>query len=130
MILKVKAGCMEGLSIQLDKILETIRWLKIPQFKRGYWSLQKKLVEIEKHATFPTVFLLLKLALIFRVATTTIETTFSAMKIIKTDLRNRIGDYFFITVQLTMLKLMYSSHCAYLSSYAWSQRDATINMLQ
>jgi hypothetical protein len=25
MILKVKAGCMEGLSIQLDKILETIR---------------------------------------------------------------------------------------------------------
>ena len=39
-------------------------------------------------------YLLLKLTLILPVATSTIEPTFSAMKLIKNDLRNKMSDQF------------------------------------
>ncbi|KAH7655857.1 Ribonuclease H-like protein [Dioscorea alata] len=55
-------------------------------------SLDVKLVESRKHLVFPLVYRLIELALILPVATTSVERSFSAMNIIKTDLRNKIGD--------------------------------------
>ena len=47
-------------------------------------SLAKKMVELERHIMFPTVYRLIELALLLSVATATVERAFSAMKIIKT----------------------------------------------
>ncbi|XP_039138160.1 uncharacterized protein LOC120275602 [Dioscorea cayenensis subsp. rotundata] len=53
-------------------------------------SLAVKMVQFDKHLTFPLVYRLIELALILPVATATVERAFSAMNIIKTDLRNKI----------------------------------------
>ncbi|KAM7478024.1 hypothetical protein LguiA_026237 [Lonicera macranthoides] len=50
------------------------------------------MVQLKKHCTFPLVYMLIKLALLLPVATATVERIFSAMKLIKTQLRNRLGD--------------------------------------
>ncbi|KAJ8768080.1 hypothetical protein K2173_021020 [Erythroxylum novogranatense] len=59
---------------------------------KGMGELSKKLVETRKHIVYPLVYLLLKLALILPVTTATVERSFSAMNIIKSRLRNRMGD--------------------------------------
>ncbi|KAJ9543571.1 hypothetical protein OSB04_023278 [Centaurea solstitialis] len=61
---------------------------------KGISDLSRVMVETKKHLTFPLVNRLLKLALVLPVATATVERCFSAMKIVKSDLRNRIGDAF------------------------------------
>ena len=45
-----------------------------------------------KHETYPLVYLLVKLTLTLLVATATVERSFSTMKYIKNELRNRMGD--------------------------------------
>ncbi|XP_029150132.1 uncharacterized protein [Arachis hypogaea] len=60
----------------------------------GIGALSQKLVETRKNIVYPLVFLLLKLALVLPVATASVERTFSAMNIIKSRLRNRMGDEF------------------------------------
>ncbi|XP_024632221.1 uncharacterized protein [Medicago truncatula] len=50
------------------------------------------LVETNKCKTFALVFKLLKLALLLPVATASVERVFSAMKIVKSHLRNKMGD--------------------------------------
>ncbi|XP_059306216.1 uncharacterized protein LOC132057608 [Lycium ferocissimum] len=55
---------------------------------KGLCNLSKILVETKKHGTYPLVFRLVKFALLLPVATATVERVFSAMKLIKTDLRN------------------------------------------
>ncbi|XP_042380279.1 zinc finger MYM-type protein 1-like [Zingiber officinale] len=55
-------------------------------------SLAKKMVEMSKNTVFSLVYRLIELALVLLVATASVERVFSAMKIIKTDLRNRMGD--------------------------------------
>ena len=55
-------------------------------------ELSTKLVETKKHIVYPLVYLLLKLAMILPVATATVERAFSAMKLIKSRLRNRMCD--------------------------------------
>ncbi|XP_020985415.1 uncharacterized protein LOC107475011 [Arachis duranensis] len=57
----------------------------------GIGALSQKLVETRKNIVYPFMFLLLKLALVLRVATASVERTFSAMNIIKSRLRNRMG---------------------------------------
>jgi hypothetical protein len=52
------------------------------------------MVSTNKHLGFPLVYRLLKLVLVLPVATASVERCFSAMKIVKTILRNRIGDGF------------------------------------
>jgi len=52
------------------------------------------MVETRKHDRYPLVYRLLKLVLVLPVATATVERIFSGMKIVKTNLRNRIGDQF------------------------------------
>ena len=58
----------------------------------GIDKLARKIVETEKDVTYPLVYLLVKLVLILPVATATVERSFSAMKYIKNQLRNRMGD--------------------------------------
>lgn len=53
-------------------------------------TLSRLMVEIGKHLTFPLVFRLLKLALTLPVVTATIERCVSSIKIVKTNLRNRM----------------------------------------
>ena len=57
-------------------------------------DLSKTLVCTDLYKSCPTFFKLLKLALILLVSAATIERMFSAMKFIKTDLRNKICDEF------------------------------------
>ena len=55
-------------------------------------SLAKKMKETMKDRVFPMVYRLVELILLLPVATAFIERIFSAMKAVKTDLRNRMGD--------------------------------------
>ncbi|XP_042065622.1 uncharacterized protein LOC121809146 [Salvia splendens] len=54
-------------------------------------SLSQKIVETKKDKVFPLVYRLIELILILPVATASVERVFSAMKFVKTDLRNRMG---------------------------------------
>ncbi|KAI5676289.1 hypothetical protein M9H77_07239 [Catharanthus roseus] len=58
-------------------------------------DLAKKMVETTSHKFFNLVYRLIELALVLPIATATVERSFSAMKVIKNDLRNRMGDEFF-----------------------------------
>ncbi|XP_058777008.1 uncharacterized protein LOC131651360 [Vicia villosa] len=55
-------------------------------------SLAMKMVQTEKHLVFPLVYKVIELALILPVSTASVERAFSAMKIIKSNLRNKIND--------------------------------------
>ncbi|XP_068319524.1 uncharacterized protein [Pyrus communis] len=55
-------------------------------------DLAKKMVEKRLHQVFQYVYLLIELALVLPVATASVERAFSAMNIIKSSLRNRMGD--------------------------------------
>jgi hypothetical protein len=57
-------------------------------------ELARLMVGTKKHLGFPLIYRLLKLVLVLPVATASVERCFSAMKIVKTILRNRIGDGF------------------------------------
>jgi len=57
-------------------------------------ELSQKMVATGKHERYPIVYRLLKHVLVLPVAAATVERCFSAMKIVKTYLRNRIGDKF------------------------------------
>ncbi|CAL1403229.1 unnamed protein product [Linum trigynum] len=59
---------------------------------KGIADLSKKMVKTNKHRSYPLVYMLVKLALILPVATSSVERAFSAMSYIKNKLRNRIGD--------------------------------------
>ncbi|KAL5709083.1 hypothetical protein ACHQM5_019808 [Ranunculus cassubicifolius] len=58
----------------------------------GIGGLSKLMVKTKKHLVYPLVYLLLTLALVLPVATATVERAFSAMRIVKSRLRNRMGD--------------------------------------
>jgi hypothetical protein len=55
-------------------------------------NLAVKMVQTGRHTVFPLVYRLIELAFILPVATTSVERAFSAMNIIKTELRNRMND--------------------------------------
>ncbi|KQK16895.2 hypothetical protein BRADI_1g31303v3 [Brachypodium distachyon] len=55
-------------------------------------KLSQLMVETKKDKTFPLVYRLIELTLILPVATASVERIFSAMSIIKTDLRNKLSD--------------------------------------
>ena len=59
---------------------------------QGVSELAENLVSTKKHETYPLVYLLVKLTLTLLVATATVERSFSAMKYIKNELRNWMGD--------------------------------------
>jgi hypothetical protein len=55
-------------------------------------ELSEKMVETGKQHCYHVVYRLLKLVIVLPVATATVERCFSTMKVVKTYLRNRIGD--------------------------------------
>jgi hypothetical protein len=55
-------------------------------------SLSVKMVQTGKHVVFPLVYKLIKLALLLPVSTANVERTFSAINIVKRELRNKIED--------------------------------------
>jgi hypothetical protein len=59
---------------------------------RSLSALAVKLVELKKSVTYYLVFRLISLALTLPVSTASSERTFSALKIVKTRLRNKMGD--------------------------------------
>ncbi|CAH9102621.1 unnamed protein product [Cuscuta europaea] len=75
-------------SIYIDNVLADERFARL----KSLGDLARVMVDTRKHLSHPLVYKLLKLALTLPVATATVERCFSAMKIVKTNLRNRIGD--------------------------------------
>ncbi|CAH9102120.1 unnamed protein product [Cuscuta epithymum] len=75
-------------SIYIDNVLADERFARLKSLS----DLARVMVDTRKHLSHPLVYKLLKLALTLPVATATVERCFSAMKIVKTNLRNRIGD--------------------------------------
>ena len=51
-----------------------------------------KMVQTDRHRSYPLVYRLIELALILPVATAKVERAFSAMNIIKTELMNKMND--------------------------------------
>ncbi|XP_071728543.1 uncharacterized protein [Rutidosis leptorrhynchoides] len=60
----------------------------------GISDLARLMVKTEKDISFRYVYRLLKLALVLPVATAIVERCFSTMKLLKSDLRNRMNDDF------------------------------------
>ncbi|XP_071708766.1 uncharacterized protein [Rutidosis leptorrhynchoides] len=85
---------MIELEQQLDIYYNNVR--KDPRFANlsGIFDLARVMVQTKKHLLFRLVYRLLKLALVLPVATATVERCFSAMKIVKSNLRNRIREEF------------------------------------
>ena len=85
---------IEALACELDtfiaNVTDDVRLSNIS----GITELSRKLVQTKKHLSFPHLYQLLKLVLILPVSMATVERVFSAMKFIKTKLRNKISDEF------------------------------------
>jgi hypothetical protein len=77
---------------QLDKYIIDLRGDDEFSGIEGIASLAEKMVKTKKNLIFPLVYMLIKLSLLLLVATTTVERVFSAMHIVKSRLRNRMGD--------------------------------------
>ena len=66
-------------------------------------DLSVKFVETKRHKVYDMVYELLKLVLPLPVATASVERVFSAMVIVKTKLRNKMGDSLFDDCCLVIL---------------------------
>jgi hypothetical protein len=84
----------DGKSIKVDLELFITHMKRHDEFRVCYdlASLAKKMFDLERHIMFPLVYRLIELALLLPVATASVERAFSAMKIIKTELRNKMSD--------------------------------------
>ena len=76
------------LGLYIDNVLHDTQFASLESIS----ELGKLMVDTRKHLSYPLVYRLLKLALTLPVATATGERCFSAMKIVKNALRNKIGD--------------------------------------
>ncbi|ESQ30571.1 hypothetical protein EUTSA_v10012261mg [Eutrema salsugineum] len=83
-----------SLEQQLDIYIDNVRSDERLTHLQDLGELTRMLVKTQKHMIFPLVYRLLKLILILLVATATVKRCFSAMKIVKTDQCNRMGDQF------------------------------------
>ncbi|KAI3716955.1 hypothetical protein L1987_68206 [Smallanthus sonchifolius] len=82
----------EDLKIELPNYMDNLKADIGFTNLNGLSSLVRLMVETKKHQNFKLVYRLLKLALVLPAATASVERCFSAMKYVKSDLRNRIGD--------------------------------------
>ena len=74
---------------------------------QGIDDLSKILVETKKNVVYPLLYLLVKLVIILPVATASVEQVFSAMNLVKTRLRNHLGDAFLNDCLVTYIKRKY-----------------------
>ncbi|XP_042396855.1 zinc finger MYM-type protein 1-like [Zingiber officinale] len=77
---------------QLQNFIHNIRHDPIFFGIEDLGSFAQKIVETQKNQAYPLVYRLIEMTLVLPVATASVERVFSAMKTIKTDLRNRMGD--------------------------------------
>ncbi|EOA33131.1 hypothetical protein CARUB_v10016470mg [Capsella rubella] len=80
----------QHLDIYIDNVSRDERFKSL----KSLGELSRLMVKTQKHLAHPLVYRLLKLVLTLRVATASVERCFSAMKLVKTAARNRIGDQF------------------------------------
>ena len=80
------------LELQLDNYIDDMRNDENFQGLGNLVDLSVKLVQTGRHIVHHLVYLLLKLVLILPVATANVERAFSAMSIVKSKLRNKMGD--------------------------------------
>lgn len=80
---------------QLDAYIFDVRSSHEFKDMRELGSISQKMVETKRNIVYPLVYRLIKLTLVLPVATTSVERVFSAMKIIKYRLDNRMVDKFF-----------------------------------
>ncbi|XP_070664637.1 uncharacterized protein [Malus domestica] len=81
-----------NLPVQLDNYIHNMKVHSEFSSLRGISDLAKELVKIGRCETYMLVYKLLTLALVLPVATALVERAFSAMKIVKTPLHNKMGD--------------------------------------
>ncbi|CAN6682240.1 unnamed protein product [Malus baccata var. baccata] len=81
-----------NLPIQLDNYIHDMKMHSEFSSLRGISDLAKELVKTRRCESYMLVYKLLTLALVLPVATASVERAFSAMKIVKTPLRNKMGD--------------------------------------
>ncbi|KAM1784594.1 hypothetical protein ACFX12_037596 [Malus domestica] len=80
-----------NLPIQLDNYIHDMKMHSEFSSLRGIGDLAKELVKTGRYANYMLVYKLLTLTLVLPVATASVERAFSAMKIVKTPLRNKVG---------------------------------------
>ena len=85
---------IERLENQLNTYILNVRRVLELKFVKGIGGLAQKFVELKQDHVYFLVYRLLKLALLLPVATASVERVFSAMNIIISRLRNRIGNDF------------------------------------
>ncbi|XP_010229985.1 uncharacterized protein LOC100829763 [Brachypodium distachyon] len=78
------------LHLYLDNVTHDTRFASL----ENIGDMAELMVTTKKHTSYPLVYQLVKLALTLPVATATVERCFSAMKIVKSALRNKISDDF------------------------------------
>jgi hypothetical protein len=80
------------LELQLDNYIDDVR--RDDSFKglESLVDLTVKLVQTKRHKVYDMVYLLLKLVLLQAVVMASVEKVFSAIALIKTKLRNKLGD--------------------------------------
>ncbi|XP_062012157.1 uncharacterized protein LOC133728737 [Rosa rugosa] len=93
-----------ALEDELDTYISDMRSSSVFTQLKGISDLGEKMVETQKDKVYPLVYLLITLTLILPVATATVERAFSAMKIIKSDLRNRMGDMWMNSSMITYIE--------------------------
>jgi hypothetical protein len=84
-------GC-KTIKDQLRTFIIHVRRLEEFKACHDLVSLSKTTVQLERHIVFPLVYRLIELALLLPVVTATVERAFYTMKIIKTELRNKMSD--------------------------------------
>ena len=82
------------LAQQLDFFIDVVKEDERFSNLSGIADLSRVMVETRKHISYYLVYRLVNLALVLPVATATVERCFSAMKLVKSALRNRISDDF------------------------------------
>ncbi|XP_071725268.1 uncharacterized protein [Rutidosis leptorrhynchoides] len=93
-----------ALDNQLENYIVDMRLHRVFSDLKGIEALVKTLVKTKKNIVYPLVYRLVKLALILSVATATMERVFSVMKIVKTRLKNRIGDEWMNNCLITFIE--------------------------
>ncbi|XP_023751173.3 uncharacterized protein LOC111899564 [Lactuca sativa] len=85
---------LQVLEVEFKNYIKDVREGERFNQLKSIGEFAKKMVDGKKHIIYLKVYLLLKLALILPVATTSVERAFSVMKLVKTDVRNKMGDQF------------------------------------
>jgi hypothetical protein len=78
------------LNIYIDNVRADARFAQVATIS----ELDKLTVDTNKNLSLPLVYRLLKLVLVLPIVTASVEKCFSVVKIVKTELRNRISDGF------------------------------------